>query len=148
MTASAHLYDARLLAPVAEEETRARLDAIARLLDSALRLPGTNVRFGADAVLNLIPGLGTAVSKGLSAYLIWEARRLGVPLPTLLRMIGNVGVDFLIGVVPVVGWVGDVFFRSNQRNMAHLRRHLDERSATRRGPVIEGSAVRIGEGAR
>jgi hypothetical protein len=106
-------------------ESRARLDALARLLDSAVRVPGTNIRFGADALLNLIPGIGTLTSKGMSAYLIWEARRLGVPTSTILRMVGNVGVDFVISVVPVVGWVGDVFYRSNLRNMALLRKHLD-----------------------
>jgi hypothetical protein len=88
-------------------------------------VPGTNIRFGADALLNLIPGIGTLTSKGMSAYLIWEARRLGVPTGTLLRMVGNVGVDFAISAVPVIGWVGDVFYRSNLRNMALLRDHLD-----------------------
>ena len=107
-------------------ETRARLDTLARVLDSAIRVPGTNIRFGADALLNLIPGVGTLTSKGMSAYLIWEARRLGVPMSTLLRMAGNVGVDFVISAVPVVGWVGDVFFRSNLRNIALLRRHIDQ----------------------
>ena len=106
-------------------DTRARLDALSRLLDSAVRVPGTNIRFGADALLNLIPGVGLLTSKGMSAYLIWEARRLGVPTGTLLRMVGNVGVDFVISAVPVVGWVGDVFFRSNLRNMALLRDYLD-----------------------
>ncbi len=108
-----------------EAETRARLDLLARFLDSAIRVPGTNVRFGADALLNLVPGIGTLTSKGMSAYLIWEARRLGVPTGTLLLMIGNVGVDFVISAVPVVGWVGDVFYRSNLRNMTLLRDHLD-----------------------
>jgi hypothetical protein len=106
--------------------TRARLDTLARFLDSAIRVPGTNVRFGADALLNLIPGIGTLTSKGMSAYLIWEARHLGVPMSTLLRMAGNIGVDFVISAIPVVGWVGDVFFRSNLRNMALLRSHLDQ----------------------
>jgi Domain of unknown function (DUF4112) len=106
-------------------ETRARLDTIASFLDSAVRVPGTNIRFGADALLNLIPGVGTLTSKGMSAYLIWEARRLGVPMSTLVRMVGNVGVDFAISAVPVVGWVGDVFYRSNLRNMRLLRDHLD-----------------------
>jgi Domain of unknown function (DUF4112) len=106
-------------------ETRARLDSLARFLDSAIRVPGTNIHFGADALLNLIPGVGTLTSKGMSAYLIWEARRLGVPMSTLLRMAGNVGVDFVISAVPLVGWVGDVFYRSNLRNMDLLRRHLD-----------------------
>lgn len=106
-------------------EARVRLEALARLLDSALRVPGTNVRFGADAVLNLIPGVGTLTAQGLSAYLIWEARRLGAPTGTLLRMAGNVGVDFVISAIPVVGWVSDVFYKANLRNMALLREHLD-----------------------
>jgi hypothetical protein len=108
-----------------EEAARARLEAIARLLDSKWRFPGTGIRFGADAVLNLLPGAGLLAAKGVSAYLIWEARRLGVPFPTLLRMVGNVGLDALISAVPVAGWVGDVFFRANLRNMALLREHLD-----------------------
>lgn len=108
-----------------DESARLRLETIARLLDSKWRVPGTGVRFGADAVLNLLPGLGTGVSKVVSAYLILEARRLGVPTRTLLRMIGNVGVDALISLVPLAGWVGDIFFRANLRNMALLREHLE-----------------------
>jgi hypothetical protein len=107
-------------------EARARLDSLARFLDSAIRLPGTNIRFGADALLNLLPGVGTLTSKGMSAYLIWEARRLGVPMSMILRMMGNVGVDFVISAIPLVGWVGDVFYRSNLRNMDLLREHLDK----------------------
>ena len=106
-------------------DTRSRLDTLARFLDSAVRVPGTNIRFGADALLNLIPGIGMLTSKGMSAYLIWEARRLGAPTGTLLRMVGNVGVDFAISAVPLMGWIGDVFYRSNLRNMALLRDHLD-----------------------
>ena len=94
-----------------------------------MRVPGTNVRFGADALLNLVPGVGPLAAKSLSAYLVWEARRLGVPPATLGRMLGNVGLDFVLGVVPVVGWLGDVFFRANERNLALLRAHLDPASA-------------------
>jgi hypothetical protein len=104
---------------------RVRLEAIARVLDSRWRVPGTGIRFGADAVLNLIPGLGLVAAKGVSAYLIWEARRLGAPTGTLLRMIGTIGLDALISAIPVAGWVGDVFYRANLRNMALLREHLD-----------------------
>ncbi|MPR13816.1 DUF4112 domain-containing protein [Microvirga tunisiensis] len=106
-------------------DTRSRLDTLARFLDSAVRVPGTSIRFGADALMNLIPGVGMPTSKGMSAYLIWEARRLGAPTGTLLRMVGNIGVDFVISAVPLVGWIGDVFYRSNLRNMALLRDHLD-----------------------
>ncbi|PWC29603.1 DUF4112 domain-containing protein [Teichococcus aestuarii] len=107
------------------DATRRRLEAVARLLDSRWRLPLTNIRFGADPVLNLVPGLGLLASKGVSVYLLWEARRLGVPLPTLLRMLGHLGLDTLISAVPVVGWAGDVFYRANLRNMRLLREHLD-----------------------
>lgn len=115
--------------PTSRQETLARLDALARLLDSAVRVPGTNVRVGADALLNLVPGVGTFVAKGLASYLIVEARRHGVPTTTLLRMAGNVAVDFAISAVPVVGWFGDAFYRANQRNIALLRAHLQRRTA-------------------
>ena len=71
------------------------------------------------------PGFGLVAAKGVSAYLIWEARRLGVPSGTLLRMVGNVALDAVISAVPLAGWVGDVFYRANLRNMALLREHLD-----------------------
>ncbi len=102
----------------------ARLEIIADLLDSRWRIPGTGIRFGADALLSLLPGLGPVVSTVISGYLILEARRLGISTGTVLRMIGNVGLDGLISSVPVAGAVGDVFFRANRRNMALLRRHL------------------------
>lgn len=114
---------------LSRQEALARLDALARVLDSALRVPGTDIRFGADALLNVVPGVGTLVAKGLASYLILEARRHGVPTATLLRMAGNVGLDLAIGLVPVVGWFGDAFFRANRRNMALLRRHLEGRAA-------------------
>ena len=109
------------------DAARERLEALARTLDSAVRIPGTSIRIGADAALNLIPGLGTLAAKGLAGYLIWEARRLGVPTRTLLRMVGNVGLDAAISAVPVLGWFGDVFWRANARNIALLRDHLDAR---------------------
>ena len=114
---------------LSRQEALARLDALARVLDSALRVPGSDIRFGADALLNVVPGVGTLVAKGLASYLILEARRHGVPTATLLRMAGNVGLDLAIGLVPVVGWFGDAFFRANRRNMALLRRHLEGRAA-------------------
>lgn len=116
--------DAATAATPAEHAAQARLERLSRLLDSALRVPGTRLRFGLDPVLNLLPGIGTVAAKAMSAYLIWEARRIGVPGWLLLRMLGNVGIDFAISAVPVLGWVGDMFFRANTRNMALLRAHL------------------------
>jgi hypothetical protein len=129
-----HLAERRTLAaPVSrgmrrEDQALSRLETIARLLDSRWRVPGTGIRFGADAMLSLLPGIGPVAATGVSAYLIWQARRLGVPTGTLLRMIGNVGLDAIISAVPVAGAAGDVFFRANLRNMALLRRHLDGQS--------------------
>jgi len=108
-----------------EVATRNRLVALARWLDTAIRVPGTSVHIGADALLNVIPGIGTLAAKGLSAYIILEAHRLGVPRATLLRMAGNTGVDFAISAIPVVGWFGDAFFRANTRNIDLILRHLD-----------------------
>lgn len=107
-----------------DARSRAQLEAIADLLDSRWRIPGTGIRFGADALLSLLPGVGPVVSTALSAYLIWASRRLGVSTGTVLRMVGNMGLDALISAVPVAGSVGDVFFRANRRNMALLRKHL------------------------
>lgn len=111
--------------PRSRIETIDRLDALGRLLDSAVRILGTSIRVGAGAMLNFVPGVVTLVAKGLSSYLILEARRHAVPTATLLRPAGNVGVDFAINVVPMVGWFGDAFFRANQRNIALLRADLD-----------------------
>jgi len=123
--ASAPFHNAYCYRSERNAEARRRLEALARLLDSAVRIPGTEIRVGLDAALNVIPGIGTLTAKGMAGYLIWEAHRLGVPGGTLLRMIGNVGLDLAISAIPVVGWVGDVFWRANNRNIDLLRAHLD-----------------------
>ncbi len=105
---------------------RARLDAVARLMDNAFVVPGTNIRVGADALLNIVPGAGTLLATGVSAYLVWEAHQLGAPKSLMVKMAANVGIDTVIGMVPLVGWVGDVFFRANARNVKLLQRHLDK----------------------
>ncbi len=121
--------DIEILTPSEIEATRSRLIALARLLDTAIRVPGTSFRVGADAVLNVIPGVGTIAAKGLAGYIIYEARRLGVPRATVMRMAANVGLDFVISAVPVVGWFGDAFFRANSRNIQLLIDHLDREAA-------------------
>jgi hypothetical protein len=124
--------------------SRERLETLARLLDDAFRIPGTRIRVGLDAALNLIPGVGTLFAKALSAYLILEAARAGAPRGLVLRMVGNVGIDAVVSAVPIVGWVADVFVRANARNMTLLRRHLDASASASAAPVIEGTAVRVG----
>lgn len=100
-------------------------DVYARLLDTKWHIPGNGIRFGADALLSLLTIVGLVAPTAVSAYLISEARRLGVSMGILLRMIGNVSFDALISAVPVAGSIGDVFFVANLRNMALLRQHLE-----------------------
>jgi hypothetical protein len=109
-----------------EDAALRRVEAIARLFDSVFTVPGTKIRLGADALLNLVPGAGTLLATGVSGYLVWEARRLGAPTGLVARMIGNVAVDTVISAIPVAGWVGDVFYRANLRNASLLRDHLQE----------------------
>jgi hypothetical protein len=102
-----------------------RLDRLATLLDTVLVIPGTNIRFGADAIVGLVPGIGDVLTTGLSAYIVYEAHRLGAPQHVIMRMIANVAFDSVITAVPVAGSVADVFFRANRRNMRLLREWLE-----------------------
>jgi Domain of unknown function (DUF4112) len=108
-----------------DTETRsaslARLDALARLFDTAFLVPGTNVRFGVEAIMRLVPGIGDAAASALSCYLLYEAHRLGVPSRVFARMLLNVAIEGVVGAVPVVGDAFDVGFRANRRNVRILR---------------------------
>lgn len=105
----------------------ARLDFLADLLDSRWRIPGTGIRFGADALMSIVPAAGPVSSTALSAYLIFEAWQLGASRGLVARMIANVGLDAAISSVPLLGVVGDVFFRANRLNMALLKQHRSKR---------------------
>jgi hypothetical protein len=102
----------------------ARIDALATLLDTAFLLPGTNVRFGFDAMIGLIPGIGDVITTALSLYIVGEARALGAPRHLILRMLANVALDGVVGAVPLLGDAFDVMWRANRRNIALLRNHL------------------------
>jgi hypothetical protein len=82
------------------------------------------VRFGVESLMRLVPGIGDAVASVLSFYLLYEARRLGVPRLLFARMVGNVMLEGVVGAVPLAGDAFDVFFRANRRNVALLRRHF------------------------
>ena len=109
-----------------------RARTLARLLDSAVRVPGTGIRFGADSVIGLIPGLGDVAGAVVSGYIVLVAARLGAPASVVARMLLNIGVDTVVGSVPVLGDLFDVAWKSNQMNVALLERHLGEPVATRR----------------
>jgi len=110
-----------------------RLRTVSRLLDSAFVIPGTRYRFGFDALIGLVPGLGDGASAIFSGYIILQASRLGAPKSVVTRMIGNVALDTLVGWVPVLGDLFDVAWKSNLRNMALLETHLQQPAAARAG---------------
>jgi len=101
----------------------AALRKIAELLDAAYVVPGTSYRIGLDPILGLIPGLGDAVSPLFAVAILWQARDLRVPRVVQVRMMFNVAIDALLGVVPVVGDLFDFAWKANLRNLALLERH-------------------------
>jgi hypothetical protein len=101
-----------------------RIDRLATLFDVAFSIPGTKVRFGVEAMLRLVPGIGDAAASVLSLYLIYEAYKLDVPVTLLARMLVNVVLEAAVGTVPVAGDAFDVLFRANRRNVTLLRRHF------------------------
>jgi Domain of unknown function (DUF4112) len=103
----------------------ARIDALATLLDTALVIPGTGVRFGLDALIGLVPGVGDIITTALSLFIVHEAHQLGAPGHVIARMLGNVALDGVFGAVPLVGDAFDVVWRANRRNMRLLREWLE-----------------------
>jgi hypothetical protein len=112
---------------LSREQRVARLEAIAKLLDVAFIVPGTNVRYGIDGIIGLIPVVGDIIVTGLSLWLVHEARALGAPWHVTARMLGNVAFQGVIGSVPVAGDAIDILYRANMRNARILRRWLDKR---------------------
>ena len=108
------------------EQRIARLEAIAKLLDVAFILPGTNIRYGIDGLIGLIPVVGDIITTAISLWLVREARALGAPWYITARMLGNVALDGVVGKVPFAGDAFDVMFRANMRNVRLLRRWLDK----------------------
>jgi hypothetical protein len=113
--------------PASREAVLARLDALSRLFDIAFIIPGTNVRFGVEAILRLVPGIGDAAASALSCWLLYEAHRLGVPPRIFARMLVNVAIEGIVGAIPIAGDAFDVAFRANRRNVRLLRDFFDGR---------------------
>jgi len=118
---------------------RRRLEAMEKLLEQAFVVPGTNYRVGLDAVVGLIPVIGDLVTTAMGAWIVWEARNLGMSRFQLMRMAGNVGVDTVVGAIPLVGDLFDFAFRSNSRNLRIVRRWLDRHHPET--VTIEGEVV-------
>lgn len=115
---------------------RARVEAMEMLLERSFKVPGVNVPIGLDALIGLIPVLGDIVTTAMGAYIVWEARNLGLSKWQLTRMGANVAFDTVLGLVPLVGDAADFVFRSNSRNLRIIRKHLDKHYPETR--IIEG----------
>lgn len=115
---------------------RARVEAVEMLLERSFRVPGINMPIGLDAIIGLIPVLGDIITTAMGAYIVWEARNLGLSKWHLTRMGANVAFDTVIGLIPVVGDAADFVFRSNSRNLRIIKKYLDKHHPETQ--VIEG----------
>jgi len=105
---------------------RARVVAMERLLERSFTIPGVNMPVGLDALIGLVPVLGEIVTTAMGAYIIWEARNLGLSKWKLARMGANVLFDTAIGAIPLVGDAVDLVFRSNTKNLKIILKHIDK----------------------
>ena len=108
-----------------------KLEQLADLMDNQFVIPGTDIRVGLDAILGLVPGIGDTASMAVSGYIIHKAHQAGVHPFILSRMGWNVFVDWLIGLVPLVGDIFDVGFKANRRNIHLIRDHFKTRPVDR-----------------
>ena len=117
--------------------TKKHLDRLAWLLDSSVRVPGTQFRIGLDGLIGLIPGFGDAAGGVVSSYIIAHAARMGAPKSTLIRMAFNVLIESLVGIIPLVGDLFDFAWKANSRNVRLLQQYsLDPRRTTHRNRVF------------
>jgi len=119
-----------LFGPLTREQRFARIDALSKLLDVAFVLPGTNIRYGIDGLIGLLPVVGDLITTAISLWIVREARALGAPKHVVARMLGNVALDGVVGLVPFAGDAFDVMFRANVRNVRMLKRWMDKQPRT------------------
>jgi Domain of unknown function (DUF4112) len=125
------------------QSVRQRVEAMEKLLERLVVVPGINRPIGLDVILDLVPVVGDVAAAALGAYIVWEAKNLGMSKWQMARMSGNVGLNWLLGlfsVVPVVGVIPTLFFRSNTRNLKIIKRHLEKKFPGT--GTIEAEAVR------
>lgn len=102
------------------------LDLLAEWMDNKFRIPGTQIRFGVDSLLGLIPGLGDTIGLAISGYVLKRARYYGAPKTMQAKMMWNIFIDWLIGTIPFIGDIFDVGYKANIKNVALLKNYLNE----------------------
>lgn len=111
------------------QSVRQRIEAMERILERLFVIPGTRRQVGLDVILDLVPVAGDIAAAALGAYIVWEAKNLGMSKWQMTRMTGNVGLNWLLGlasVVPIIGVIPTLLFRSNTYNLRIIKRHLDK----------------------
>jgi hypothetical protein len=125
------------------QSVRQRVEAMERILERLFVIPGINRPVGLDVILDVVPVVGDIAAAALGAYIVWEARNLGMSKWQMTRMTGNVGVNWLLGlfsVIPVVGVIPTLLYRSNTYNLRIIKRHLDKHHAAT--AMVEGEVTR------
>ena len=113
-----------------------RLRRISNLLDDAIPIPGTGYRIGLDPIIGLLPGGGDTVTGALSAYIVVEAARMGIPRKVIGKMVGNILFDSVAGIIPVIGDLFDVGWKANVKNIALLEKYLQLTPRKRKSDLI------------
>ncbi len=102
------------------------IERLADFLDTRYRIPGTNIRFGADFIIGLVPYAGDVVTFGISSVLVLAMARQGVSGIVLAKMIGNILLDASVGTIPILGDLFDLGYKANRRNLKLLQEHYEE----------------------
>lgn len=112
------------------EQSKEKLNRLAWLMDNSFRIPGTQIHFGLDGLIGLIPGVGDALGAIISSHILTQAAHMGAPKSLLLKMAFNIGLDAILGVIPVLGDVSDFIWKANQRNVELLSDYIEQPERT------------------
>nr|MBA2483476.1 DUF4112 domain-containing protein [Nitrosomonas sp.] len=112
------------------QQSKEKLNRLAWLLDNSFRIPGTQMRFGLDGLIGMIPGIGDAAGAVISSHILTQAAQMGAPKSLLLKMGFNIALDALLGLIPFIGDISDFVFKANQQNVKLLNDYLEQPQKT------------------
>jgi hypothetical protein len=121
----------RSTAGMSHQERLNQVEFLARIMDEQFVVPGTRLRFGWDSILGLFPGLGDVITSAISLLIVHHAWQTGASPIVLARMLANIGVDFMLGAIPLAGDALDFAWKANRKNARLLERHLRAPSGRR-----------------
>ncbi len=122
------------------DDTLLQLKQLAHLMDGVFTFPGTNIRFGLDSIIGVLPIIGDTLSVAISGYIYSFAKDAGVPFHRRVQMIWNIFIDWLIGIIPFLGDIFDVAYKANTKNLKIIINHVEKQ---KNADIIEGAYERI-----